>query len=125
MRLAITIVNDDFIPNTGNCFSIGVKLAGGIGQVEDMLESYAGKYFVLKAPRKLKWRRLQGNVELALTIGDKVVDYTVSPILATLLYHFQVGPEFVDYISFCLGACKLNTHPGVHVLIPVMADPQV
>jgi anaphase-promoting complex subunit 2 len=65
-----------------------------------MLESYAGKYFVLKAPRKLKWRRLQGNVELALTIGDKVVEYTVSPILATLLYHFQVGHECRCYNCF-------------------------
>jgi len=44
----------------------------------------------LKAPRKLEWRPHLGHVELSLTVGDEKRDYSVSPVLATILMAFAV-----------------------------------
>jgi len=42
----------------------------------------------------LQWKPSLGTVSLTLTIGDKDLEYNVSPIHATLLLHFQDRPEW-------------------------------
>ncbi|KAK9820288.1 hypothetical protein WJX72_008627 [[Myrmecia] bisecta] len=58
-------------------------------QVQIMLDTYAAKYHSLKAPRKLVWKPHLGTVKLAITIGDRTTDFTVSPLQAVLIMAFQ------------------------------------
>lgn len=59
-------------------------------EVQEQLDAYAARFFVLKTPRKLLWRPDLGNVSLSLTVGDQTLDLTVSPVQATILMHFRV-----------------------------------
>lgn len=62
--------------------------------VQAMLSTFGRKYHAIKAPRVLQWKPSLGTVSLTLTIGDKDLEYNVSPIHATLLLHFQDRPEW-------------------------------
>ena len=59
-------------------------------QVQEKLDGYANRYYVLKAPRKLQWQPHLGAVHLTLTVGEVQRDFTVPPLLATILLHLQV-----------------------------------
>lgn len=59
-------------------------------QVQERLDGYASRYYVLKSPRKLEWLPHLGTVHFTLTVGSEQRDFTVSPLLATILLHFQV-----------------------------------
>jgi anaphase-promoting complex subunit 2 len=59
-----------------------------------MLATYAHKYHSLKAPRILEWKPSLGSVTLELTIGDRQLEFTVSPFHATVLLQFQAHPEW-------------------------------
>jgi len=63
-------------------------------QVQAMLRTYGQKYHAIKAPRALQWKPSLGSVSLTLTIGDKDLEFTVSPMHATLLLHFQERAEW-------------------------------
>lgn len=64
-------------------------------QIEDYLNEYAAKYFVVKQPRKLVWKKHLGAVELTLKVGDVSHDFTVPPFEASILLHFQVMVIFI------------------------------
>ena len=59
--------------------------------VQTQMEAYAGRYFILKAPRRLVWRPHLGSVDLALTVGERRLEFTVTPLQAAILLPFQVG----------------------------------
>ncbi len=67
-------------------------------EVQEQLDAYAGRFFVLKTPRKLLWRPDLGAVSLTLTVGDDTLDLTVTPLQAAILMQFRVRP-------FSLAAC--------------------
>lgn len=64
-----------------------------------MLDTYAGKYHDLKAPRKLKWKPALGSVTLTIKVGSDTLDLSVTPLHATIIMHFQVTGTL---------ACHLN-----------------
>lgn len=69
-------------------------------QVQEKLDAFANRYYVLKAPRKLLWQPHLGTVSLTLTVGGTVHDFTVPPILASMLLHFQV-PSLCHQLHLC------------------------
>ncbi len=82
-------------------------------EVQEQLEAYAARFFVLKTPRKLLWRPDIGTVSLFLTVGDQTLDLTVSPVQATILMHFRVRPlsAFVHWqVHFPVPRDKASQH---------------
>lgn len=65
--------------------------------VQTQMEAYAGRYFILKAPRRLVWRPHLGTVDLALTVGERRLEFTVTPLQASILLPFQVGASGEAY----------------------------
>ena len=63
---------------------------GLLAQMQEKLEMYASKYYLLKSPRKLQWQPHLGTVHFTLTVGQVTRDFTVPPVLVTILMHFQV-----------------------------------
>ncbi|EIE27163.1 hypothetical protein COCSUDRAFT_55186 [Coccomyxa subellipsoidea C-169] len=60
-------------------------------EVQEQLDAYAGRFFVLKTPRKLLWRPDLGAVSLTLTVGDDTLDLTVTPLQAAILMQFRLA----------------------------------
>jgi len=61
--------------------------------VRAAMDAYAARYYILKAPRRLVWRPHLGAVDLALTVGGRRLELTVTPPQAALLLPFQArGP---------------------------------
>lgn len=61
-----------------------------------MLATYAHKYHSLKAPRVLEWKPSLGSVTLDLTIGNRQLEFTVSPFHATVLLQFQAHSQWTQ-----------------------------
>ena len=59
-------------------------------EVQEQLDAYAACFFVLKTPRKLLWRPDLGAVNLTLTVGEEILDLTVTPVQAAILMQFRV-----------------------------------
>ena len=76
-------------------------------EVQEQLEAYAARFFVLKTPRKLLWRPDLGAVDLTLTVGTEVLELTVTPVQAAILMQFRVRAPWVP-----LGICNLKTWLG-------------
>ncbi|CAA6665214.1 unnamed protein product [Spirodela intermedia] len=64
--------------------SINVPVA-----VEELLSDYARRFHEVKAPRKLLWRKNLGVVKLELQFEDRALQFTVSPVQATIILKFQ------------------------------------
>lgn len=62
--------------------------------VQAMMRTFGHKYHALKAPRVLKWKPTVGTVSLTLTIGEKDIEFTVSPLHAALLIKFEEHAEW-------------------------------
>ena len=62
--------------------------------VQSMIRTFGHKYHALKAPRILKWKPTVGTVSITLTIGEKDIEYTVSPLHAALLVKFDEEPQW-------------------------------
>ncbi len=77
-------------------------------EVQEQLDAYAARFFVLKTPRKLLWRPDLGSVSLSLTVGDQTLDLTVSPVQATILMHFRVRDYLLVYIGVCVSHCSVR-----------------
>ena len=45
----------------------------------------------MKAPRQLVWRHTAGLVKLAVTLDDRRLELSVSPLHATILLHFKAS----------------------------------
>jgi anaphase-promoting complex subunit 2 len=82
-RFSSTVVSRHFWPQfKGN--EIGLH-----GKLEEMYDEFAKDYGTLKAPRSLEWKSQLGFVELELEIGGVMREFVVSPVLATILLHFE------------------------------------
>jgi anaphase-promoting complex subunit 2 len=64
-------------------------------QVQGMMKTFGHKYHALKAPRILKWKAGLGAVALTLTVGDKDIEFNVSPLHAAILVKFEEHPEWI------------------------------
>ncbi|EKX53498.1 hypothetical protein GUITHDRAFT_101196 [Guillardia theta CCMP2712] len=63
--------------------------------IDQQLQSYGRYYSLLKKPRALKWKPTLGVVKLNLSFEDgREVPFTVSPVLANLILHFQDKPSW-------------------------------
>ncbi|KAK9907618.1 hypothetical protein WJX75_007065 [Coccomyxa subellipsoidea] len=63
-------------------------------EVQEQLDAYAARFFVLKTPRKLLWRPDLGAVNLTLTVGEEALDLTVTPVQAAILMQFRARGEW-------------------------------
>lgn len=57
--------------------------------VRNALESYKKVYETLKASRTLEWRQHVGAAEVELELNGRTATFSVSPILASLIWLFQ------------------------------------
>eukprot|EP00891_Asterochloris_glomerata_P007911 jgi/Astpho2/7911/Aster-06390 len=68
------------------------------GKVQAALSTYAARFKQMKAPRQLVWRHTAGLVKLAVTLDDRRLELSVSPLHATILLHFKASlPLWVLY----------------------------
>ncbi|XP_064471634.1 anaphase-promoting complex subunit 2-like [Ornithodoros turicata] len=58
-------------------------------EVQNALDNYTKAFETIKGNRTLQWKPHLGQVELEVEIGNKVLTFSVSPIHATIIYHFQ------------------------------------
>lgn len=57
--------------------------------VQKSLDNYTKAFETIKGNRTLQWKPHLGQVELEIEIGNKLLNFSVSPIHATIIYHFQ------------------------------------
>lgn len=53
------------------------------------LRTYEREYELLKPARKLYWEKHLGTVDLDLAFGEQVLSFSVSPVHATIIMHFE------------------------------------
>ncbi|CAK4789729.1 unnamed protein product [Aphanomyces euteiches] len=58
-------------------------------RLDEMVEAYKKAYAVLKNPRQLDWVPFLGSVEIELEINGRSIPFTVNPIQATIISHFE------------------------------------
>ncbi|KAH9321998.1 hypothetical protein KI387_016637, partial [Taxus chinensis] len=63
-------------------------------EVDELLEDFANQFHVLKAPRKIIWKKNLGTVKLKLQFEDRSAEYVVSPIHASIIMQFQEQPSW-------------------------------
>ncbi|XP_078444610.1 anaphase-promoting complex/cyclosome 2 isoform X2 [Wolffia australiana] len=78
-----TIISSNFWP------PIQVESVNFPAAMDELLSEYATRYHEIKAPRKLLWRKNLGTVKLELQFEDRALQFTVSPIHATIIMKFQ------------------------------------
>nr|XP_018898040.1 PREDICTED: anaphase-promoting complex subunit 2 [Bemisia tabaci] len=68
--------------------------------VKEHLNVYTKAFETLKGNRTLSWKPHLGAVNLDITIKDRTVNLTVTPIHATIICHFETKPEWtIDELS--------------------------
>ncbi|KAK9790960.1 hypothetical protein WJX73_003133 [Symbiochloris irregularis] len=91
-HLSATVASGLFWPSLGTqSEEADVKLHP---KMQEKLETYASKYYLLKSPRKLQWQPQLGTVHFTLTVGAVTRDFTVPPVLVTILMHLQDKSEW-------------------------------
>eukprot|EP01018_Ginkgo_biloba_P025515 Gb_09164 [translate_table: standard] len=63
-------------------------------EIDQLLDDYAKQYHVLKAPRKIIWKKNLGTVKLELQFEDRSAEFLVSPIHASIIMQFQEQPSW-------------------------------
>ncbi|XP_028910133.1 anaphase-promoting complex subunit 2 isoform X1 [Ornithorhynchus anatinus] len=58
-------------------------------QITEAMEAYSKKYEKLKAMRTLNWKHHLGLVTLDVTLADRTLSLSVSPVHAAILLHFE------------------------------------
>lgn len=86
--LSVMIISELFWPSLQ---SESIKLPS---KIQAMINTFGHKYHALKAPRVLKWKNGLGVVSLTLTIGEEDLQFSVSPLLASLLLKFVEKAEW-------------------------------
>ncbi len=67
---------------------------------------YEAEYKVLKASRRLVWRRMLGTVEIELAFANGTREFSVSPLLASVIGLFQEqGNNSNIYINIYTNVC--------------------
>ncbi|XP_022889584.1 anaphase-promoting complex subunit 2 [Olea europaea var. sylvestris] len=59
------------------------------GPVDQLLSDYAKRFHEVKTPRKLLWKKNLGTVKLELEFEDRVLQFTVTPLQASIIMQFQ------------------------------------
>ncbi|KAK1379565.1 Anaphase-promoting complex subunit 2 [Heracleum sosnowskyi] len=59
------------------------------GTVDNLLTDYATRFNEIKTPRKLLWKKNLGTVKLELQFEDRELQFTVTPIHASIIMQFQ------------------------------------
>lgn len=59
------------------------------GTVDKLLSDYATRFNEIKTPRKLLWKKNLGTVKLELQFEDREVQFTVTPVHASIIMQFQ------------------------------------
>ncbi|CAL0312229.1 unnamed protein product [Lupinus luteus] len=57
--------------------------------VDQLLCDYAKRFSEIKTPRKLQWKKSLGTVKLELQFEDRVMQFTVAPVHASIIMQFQ------------------------------------
>ncbi|KAK1419923.1 hypothetical protein QVD17_29363 [Tagetes erecta] len=57
--------------------------------VDQLLSDYAKRFHEIKTPRKLLWKKNLGTVKLELEFEDKTLQFTVTPVHASIIMQFQ------------------------------------
>lgn len=57
--------------------------------IEQVLHVYSDKFAVAKPERTLEYKPMLGTVKLELEIGTRTLQFTVSPVLASIIAHFE------------------------------------
>ncbi|KAL3501441.1 hypothetical protein ACH5RR_035890 [Cinchona calisaya] len=57
--------------------------------VDQLLSDYAKRFNQIKTPRKLLWKKNLGTVKLELQFEDREVQFTVTPLQASIIMQFQ------------------------------------
>ncbi|RHN44694.1 putative cullin, winged helix-turn-helix DNA-binding domain, anaphase-promoting complex subunit 2 [Medicago truncatula] len=57
--------------------------------VDQLLSDYAKRFNEIKTPRKLQWKKSLGTVKLELQFEDRVMQFTVAPVLASIIMKFH------------------------------------
>ncbi|XP_028062281.1 anaphase-promoting complex subunit 2 isoform X4 [Camellia sinensis] len=57
--------------------------------VDQLLSDYAKRFNEIKTPRKLLWKKNLGTVKLELEFEDRSLQFTVTPVHASIIMHFQ------------------------------------
>lgn len=53
------------------------------------MEEYSKAYLALKPTRQLVWKHHLGTVEIELEFPGKTLQFSLSPLQATIIMHFQ------------------------------------
>ncbi len=66
------------------------------------LDAYCKEFETQKPSQKLYLKEHLGQVDLELEFVDgRVINYAVSPLLATIILHFQEQRKLIDCASLC------------------------
>lgn len=57
--------------------------------MDQLLGDYAKRFHEIKTPRKLLWKKNLGTVKLELEFEDRTLQFTVTPVHATIIMKFQ------------------------------------
>ncbi|CAG8742081.1 1007_t:CDS:10 [Cetraspora pellucida] len=57
--------------------------------ISENMRKYENAFQILKPRRELKWLSSLGKVHVELELQDRVLEFEVAPIYATIIYHFQ------------------------------------
>ncbi|KAF2077863.1 hypothetical protein CYY_000825 [Polysphondylium violaceum] len=57
--------------------------------IREYMEQFSKEYSRIKAPRELIWKKHMGFVDLEIELNGKTIEYSVSPIQASILLYFQ------------------------------------
>ncbi|PIA62798.1 hypothetical protein AQUCO_00200666v1 [Aquilegia coerulea] len=64
--------------------------------VDQLFSDYAKRFYEIKTPRKLLWKKNLGTVKLELQFGDRAAQFTVTPVLAAIIMNFQDQPRWTS-----------------------------
>ncbi|XP_061396774.1 anaphase-promoting complex subunit 2 [Musca vetustissima] len=63
-------------------------------EIANEFRKYTKSYEEYKGNRTLNWRTVTGKVSISIELGERVLDMTVAPTQAVIIYHFQNKNEW-------------------------------
>ncbi|ONK64542.1 uncharacterized protein A4U43_C07F27180 [Asparagus officinalis] len=81
--LDVTIISSNFWP------PIQEETVNVPSSVDQLLSDYSKRFHEIKTPRKLLWKKNLGTVKLELQFEDRTIQFTVTPVHATIIMQFQ------------------------------------
>ncbi|XP_047323702.1 anaphase-promoting complex subunit 2 [Impatiens glandulifera] len=81
--ISATIISSNFWPQIQD-EALNIPLP-----LDNLLTDYAKRFHHIKTPRKLVWKKNLGTVKLELQFEDRLVQFTVTPLLASIIMQFQ------------------------------------